>query len=90
VDNEMQVCELQRLDDASALADVAHALEARGIGADVWPLRRTRFIPWASRTWRLMVRCADVVSARWVAAAEGVDTWPDAALRDEEQAREES
>lgn len=89
MDDEKGFCELQHLDDASALADVAHALEARGIEADVWPLHRTRVIPWASRTWRLMVRCTDVVSARWVAAGAGVDTWPDAALRDEEEARDE-
>jgi hypothetical protein len=90
VDDEKQVCELQRLDDASALADVAHALEARGIPADVRPLRRTRVIPWASRTWKLMVRCPDVVHARWVAAAAGVDPWREGGPRSEDEDRDVS
>jgi hypothetical protein len=77
MDRDRGLCELHRLDDASALADVAQVLEARGIEADVWPERRRRLIPAAARTWRLMVRCDDAVYARWVAATVGLDTWAD-------------
>ena len=66
---EDKICELHRLDDASALGDVAAALELRGIEADVWPVGAQRLTPWAADAWRLMVRCRDVVYARWVAAA---------------------
>jgi hypothetical protein len=77
MDGPNQFCELHRLDDASVLADVARALEVHGIDADVWPEHGNGLMPWAGRTWRLMVRCRDVVYARWIAAAEGMDTWPD-------------
>lgn len=40
-------------------------LEARGIEADVWPKKARRAVPWASRSSRLMVRCRDLVYARW-------------------------
>ena len=70
------LCELCRLDDYEVLSDVALLLEARGIDADVWPEKARRSVPWASRSSRLMVRCRDVVYARWVAAAAGLDTWP--------------
>ena len=71
------LCELHRLDDASALGAAAAALESRGIEADVWPAGTRRSTPWAADAWRLMVRCRDVVYARWIAAAAGLDTWPD-------------
>ena len=73
---EDRICELHRLDDASALGDAAAALEQHGIDADVRPVRAQRLTPWAADAWRLMVRCRDVVYARWVAAAAGLDTWP--------------
>ena len=73
-----ELCELHRLDDQQVLSDVALLLEARGIDADVWPETARRSVPWASRSSRLMVRCRDLVYARWVAAAAGLDTWPEA------------
>ena len=77
--DQNQLCELHRLGDYEVLSDVAQILEARGIEADVWPERARRAAPWASRSSRLMVRCRDLVYARWVAAAAGLDTWPEAA-----------
>jgi len=79
MDERSELCELHRLKDATPLATVAQVLEARGIEADVWPENDKHLIPWSSGTWRLMVRCRDVVYARWVAAAVGLDTWPDEA-----------
>ena len=76
------LCELHRLADDEVLSDVALVLEARGIEADVWPEKTRRAVPWASRSSRLMVRCRDVVYARWVAAAAGLDTWPQGAGED--------
>ena len=70
--------------DASALADAAQALEAHGIDADVWPERNRGLLPRTARTWRLMVRCRDVVYARWVAAAAGLDTWTERSDEDAE------
>ena len=61
--------------NAETLSDVAVALETRGLQTDVWPERRRRLLPDAGRTWRLMVRCRELVYARWVAAAAGLDTW---------------
>ncbi len=71
------LCELHRLDDASVLGDVAAALELHGIEADVWPAKARGFMSRSGHVWRLMVRCRDVVYARWIAAAAGLDTWPD-------------
>jgi hypothetical protein len=73
MDNE--VCELCRLGDYERLSELRRLLEARGIEADVWPERRRRAVPWASRSSRLMVRCRDLVYARWVASAAGLDLW---------------
>ncbi|HEY5472728.1 MAG TPA: hypothetical protein VIK32_06000 [Candidatus Limnocylindrales bacterium] len=78
MDDQNKLCELHRLDDSAVLSDVAQYLEARGIEADVWPEKARRAVPWASRSSRLMVRCRDLVYARWVAAAAGLDTWPEA------------
>jgi hypothetical protein len=72
-----ELCELH-LGDDEVLSDVAALLEARGVDADLWPEKARRPFPWASRSSRLMVRCRDLVYARWVAAAAGLDTWPDA------------
>ncbi len=79
-----ELCELHRLDDYGRLLDVARLLEAQGIEADVWPERARRSVPWASRSSRLMVYCRDLVYARWLAGAAGLDTWP------EEEADEDS
>jgi hypothetical protein len=76
-DSDDRLCELHRLGDAAALGDVAQALELHGVEADVWAVPGRRLTPWASGAWRLMVRCRDVVYARWIAAAAGLDTWPD-------------
>ena len=80
MDDPNKLCELLRLDDYGVLSDVAQLLEARGIDADVWPEKARRAVPWASRASRLMVRCRDLVYARWVAAAAGLDAWPEAAV----------
>jgi hypothetical protein len=77
MDDPYQLCELYHHSDYATLSDMAQILEARGIDADVWPERARRSVPWASRTSRLMVRCRDLVYARWVAAAAGLDTWPE-------------
>jgi len=78
-DDPNEVCELCRHADADMLTAVARFLEARGIEADVWPERKWRAVPWASPSSRLMVRCREVVYARWVAAAAGLDLWSDEA-----------
>jgi len=71
----LTVCELSSSGDLDQLYRVKAFLEARGIEADVWPEKSRRSVPWASRTSRLMVLCRDLVYARWVAAAAGLDTW---------------
>ena len=78
MDDPYEVCELCRLDDLDLLTDVELLLEARGIAADIWPAEKRRAVPWASPGSRLMVRCKDLVYARWVSSAAGVDTWPQA------------
>jgi hypothetical protein len=71
--------ELVRLDDLERLYKVKLALESRGIEAAVWgrPSGRWR-LPEPSGEPRLMVRQRDLVYARWVAHAAGLDVWPDA------------
>jgi hypothetical protein len=55
---------------------VEHVLEARGIEADIWRTPRLlRSLGGRGRA-RLMVRCKDLVYARWIAYAAGLDTWP--------------
>jgi hypothetical protein len=78
VDDPYAVCELCRLEDLDRLSEVEWLLESRGIEADIWPETGKRAVPWAARSSRLMVRCRDLVYARWVAAAAGLDTWPPA------------
>ena len=74
-----ELCELFRGDDLEQLYDVRQALSARGVDAQVWG-------DWAVRgslrphVMRLMVGRRDLVYARWVACAAGVDTWPDEEL----------
>ena len=71
-----ELCELFHGDDLEQLFDVRQALAARGIDAQVWG-------DWAGRggarphVMRLMVERRDLVYARWVAYAAGVDAWPD-------------
>jgi hypothetical protein len=72
------LCELVRMDDLEQLRRVRCALQTHGIDAHVadgsyGPWRQVRgFGPP-----RLMVRQRDLVYARWVAHAMGVDAWPD-------------
>jgi hypothetical protein len=80
MDDPYQLCELYRHADYATLSDVAEILEARGIDADVWPVKGRRSVPWASRVSRLMVRCGDLVYARWIAAGAGLDTWPESGV----------
>lgn len=75
MDDPNEVCELCRLDDFERLSELKRRLEARGIEADVWPEWSRRAVPWASRSSRLMVYCRDLVYARWVASATGLDLW---------------
>ena len=71
-----ELCELFRDDDLERLFDVRQSLAARGIDAQVWG-------DWAGHggvrphVMRLMVGRRDLVYARWVAYAAGVDAWPD-------------
>jgi hypothetical protein len=82
-----RMCELLSLDDVEQLYDLKDALESRGVYAEVlgiqsggWRRARVR------EAQRLVVRQRDLVYARWVAAAAGIDTWPD----DPDDARRES
>ena len=72
-------CELTRLSDPDRLYEVQRALAARGVEAEVWDAegggRRRRGA--VAPELRLMVRRQDVVYARWVAHAAGLDTWRD-------------
>lgn len=72
-----ELCELHRLRDLDRLSEVVDALEARGIDTDVWDKSgslRLGVHPGSS----VMVRCSDLVYARWIAYSVGVDTWQDA------------
>ena len=75
-DDARRLCELHRMDDVGQLSALEQALAARGIVADVWPAAEGGGMLRASRTSRLMVRCRDLVYARWVAYSAGLDTWP--------------
>ncbi len=82
-----RMCELVSLDDIEQLYDIKDALESRGVYAEVhgaqsggWRRAGVR------QRQRLVVRQRDLVYARWVAAAAGIDTWPD----DADDARRES
>jgi hypothetical protein len=84
-----RMCELVSLDDVEQLYDIKDALESRGVyaevqGAQLGGWRRAR----ARQTQRLVVRQRDLVYARWVAAAAGIDTWPDDADESRRQADE--
>jgi len=73
-----ELVELVRLRDIERIYDVKQALAARGVCSDVWG---NWLGSWRDAggevTLRLMVRPRDLVYARWVAYAAGVDTWPD-------------
>ncbi len=76
MDDPSRLCELHRLDDLDRLSDVEAVLQAHGIDTDIqdesggWSLR-------PHRGSLLMVRCRDLIYARWVAYEAGLDTWPD-------------
>jgi hypothetical protein len=83
------LCELVRLSDIERLYDVKEALAARGVDAEVWG-------SW-SGSWhdaggsgklRLMVRQQDLIYARWIAYAAGIDVWPNESSDDEESKTE--
>ena len=78
MDDEFELVELVRLRDIERIFDVKQALAARGVDSEVWG-------NWIGN-WhgaggqpklRLMVRPRDLVYARWVAYAAGIDAWPD-------------
>ena len=72
-------CELTRLNDPDRLYEVQRALTARGVEAEVWDVERgARRRKGVALELRLMVRRQDLVYARWVAHAAGLDTWRDA------------
>ena len=77
MEDRRKICELHRLGDVRRLYGVELALQARGIETDIWGgrggLRNWR----GSGMSRLMVPCKDLVYARWVAHAAGLDTWPE-------------
>jgi len=71
-----ELCELFRGEDIERLFDVRQALAARGVDAQVWgdwPGHRGV----RPHVMRLMVGRRDLVYARWVAYAAGVDAWSD-------------
>jgi hypothetical protein len=75
MESPREFCELLRLDDVVRLYGLRRALEARDIAAEVW---REEWGGWRSARGgasRLMVPRHDVVYARWVAAASGLDDW---------------
>jgi len=78
MNEQWQMCELHDFDDLLRLSEMERLLEARGIETDVWPGNRGRRTLWAYRTSRLMVRCRDLVYARWVVYSAGLDAWPQA------------
>ncbi len=72
------LCELVHLSDIERLYDVKQALAARGVDAEVWGnWSGSWHDAGGSSRLRLMVRQQDLVYARWVAYAAGVDAWPD-------------
>ena len=71
-----ELCELFRGDDLEQLYDVRQALAARGVDAQVWGDWAGRCGAWP-HVMRLMVARRDLVYARWVANAAGVDLWPE-------------
>jgi hypothetical protein len=71
------LCSLISSDDLHLLYRVKHALEARGMEAFVMDDLSTIADPGEPMTPRLLVRGRDLVYARWVAYAVGVDAWPD-------------
>ena len=78
-----KICELHRLDDLKLLYGVELALQARGIETDVWGEPGGLYSGRGSGKSRLMVPCKDLVYARWVAYAAGLDTWPEEPGTDE-------
>jgi hypothetical protein len=77
MDDPHGLCELHRLDDIERLYEVERALQAHGIETDIWGVSRAGRFAASSRMSRLMVRCRDLVYARWVAYAAGLDAWPE-------------
>ena len=78
------LCELVRLNNLGRLYRVKHALEAHGIAAEIWRdgMGGKRFAGGSAKP-RLMIGRRDLVYARWVACAAGLDTWPDEPGEDE-------
>ena len=72
-----RVCELLSLTDLERLYRVKHALEAHGIEALISGGPSSHFMRMSGAVPRLLVLERDLVYARWVAHAAGVDAWPD-------------
>lgn len=72
------LCELVRLNNLGRLYGVKHALEAHGISAEIFRdcIGGKRYAAGSGKP-RLMIPQRDLVYARWVAHAAGLDTWPD-------------
>jgi hypothetical protein len=68
-------CEILRLDDVVRLYYLKRSLEARGVAAEVWCEDWGGWRSARSSASRLMVPRHDVVYARWVVAASGLDGW---------------
>ncbi len=75
MDRVVKMCELCCLDDVERLSRVEWILRTHGIRSAIWPLSssRTRL---GLVGMRLVVACPDLLRARWVASAAGLDTWP--------------
>jgi hypothetical protein len=78
------MCELVCLNDIERLYRVKQALAARGVDAEVrgsW--LESGNSAGESGGLRLMVRPQDLVYARWIAYAAGLDVWPEESSDDE-------
>ena len=74
----LPVCEIWRSDDVEGIYRLRDALALRGLEAQVLGAggRGLRGLPSWSEL-RLMVQERDLVYARWILSAAGVDCWPE-------------
>jgi len=75
---EDELCELAGVDDLEHAYDLRRALAERGLESDVWDgSYATQRLTRTAHRLHVMVHKRDLVYARWVAYAAGVDVWPD-------------
>jgi hypothetical protein len=76
-DERTALCALVGGDDLELMYRVVHALEARGVEAFVMGDPAISARSRKPTTPSVVVRRRDLVYARWVAWAAGVDAWPE-------------